>query len=257
MQFHARRRMGGIQPRGKTTYLADDPEKLVLFGIFRGAFQCGGASSRGRDIAAMNDPDRHDVDRLLREARGGDSGALGEMLELFRNYLTLLSRLQIGRRLQGKLDAADVVQEVFLLAHDRFAQFRGGTESEFIGWLRQILASRLAELARHYYGAQSRDVRLECELAQELDASSRELDRALVARGSSPSQQAARREQAVLLANALERLPDHYREVIILHQLQDLSFTEVAERMERSLDSVKNLWIRALSRLRHLLGDAA
>jgi RNA polymerase sigma-70 factor, ECF subfamily len=205
----------------------------------------------------MDDCEGPEVGRLLRQARDGDSGALGGLLELYRNYLTLLSRLQIGRRLQGKLDAADVVQEVFLRAHDRFTQFRGGTEAEFIGWLRQILASRLAELARHYYGAQRRDVRLERELALELDASSRELDRGLVARGSSPSQRAARREQGVLLADALERLPEHYREVIILHQLQDLSFAEVADRMGRSLDSVKNLWIRALTRLRHLLGDAA
>lgn len=205
----------------------------------------------------MGDSESPDVDRLLQQARSGDSGALGEILEVYRNYLTLLSRLQIGRRLQGKLDAADVVQEVFLRAHGGFTQFRGGTEAEFIGWLRQILASRLAELVRHYYGALRRDVRLECELELELDASSRELDRGLVARGSSPSQQAARREQGVLLANALERLPEHYREVIILHQLQDLSFAEVAGRMGRSLDSVKNLWIRALTRLRQLLGDAA
>src|SRR5258708_9894818 len=140
----------------------------------------------------MDDCESSDADRLLQQAHAGDSGALGGLLELYRNCLTLLSRLQIGRRLQGKLDAADVVQEVFLRAHDRFAQFRGGTESEFIGWLRQILASRLAELARHYYGAQRRDVPLARELAPELDASSRELDRALVARGSAPRQQAAR-----------------------------------------------------------------
>jgi RNA polymerase sigma-70 factor (ECF subfamily) len=205
----------------------------------------------------MHDSDRPDVDCLLRQARAGDVGALGGLLEMYRNYLTLLARLHVGRRLQGKFDAADVVQEVFLRAHDCFAQFRGGTEAELIGWLRQILASRLAELTRHYYGAHRRDVRLERELALELDASSRELDRGLMARGSSPSQQAARREQAVLLADALGRLPEHYREVIILHQLQDLSFAEVADRMGRSLDSVKNVWIRALTRLRQLLGDTA
>ena len=100
-------------------------------------------------------------------------------------------------------------------------------------------------------------MRLERELALELDASSRDIDRKLVAPGSSPSQHAARREQAVILADALERLPVHYREVIILHQLEDLGFAEVAGRMGRSVDSVKNLWIRALTRLRRLLGDAA
>jgi RNA polymerase sigma-70 factor (ECF subfamily) len=206
---------------------------------------------------AMEDPDRPDAERLLRQARGGDMSSLGRLLQLYRNYLTLLTRLQIGRRLQGKFDPADVVQETFLRAHHRFRQFRGDREAEFIGWLRQILASRMAELVRRYYGAQSRDVRLERELALELDQSSRELDRGLVAPGSSPSQQATRREQALVLANALHQLPEHYREVIILHQLQDLSFPDVGRRMGRSLDSVKNLWIRALTRLRRLLGEAS
>ena len=90
-----------------------------------------------------------------------------------------------------------------------------------------------------------------------LDQSSCAIERHLVAPGSSPSQHAARREQAVILANALQQLPEHYREVIILHQLEDLAFPEVAERLGRSVDSVKNLWIRALTRLRHLLRGAA
>jgi RNA polymerase sigma-70 factor (ECF subfamily) len=71
---------------------------------------------------------------------------------------------------------------------------------------------------------------------------------------SSPSQSASRREQAVLLADALEKLPEDYREVIILSHLESLSFSEVARRMARSVDSVKNLWARALARLRRALG---
>jgi RNA polymerase sigma-70 factor (ECF subfamily) len=205
----------------------------------------------------VDEANRPDADRLLRQARAGDVADLGRLLEMYRNYLALLARLQIGRRLQGKLDPADAVQETFLRAHDRFGQFRGETEAEFLGWLRQILASRLAELVRHYYGAQRRDVRLEREIALGLDESSRELTHCLRDPGSSPSQQAARREQAVILADALEHLPEHYREVIILHQLEDLSFPEVARRMGRSLDSVKNVWVRALTRLRRLLGGAA
>src|SRR5260221_14731294 len=101
----------------------------------------------------MDDCESSDADRLLQQARAGDSGALGGLLEMYRNYLMLLSRLQIGRRLQGKLDAGDVVQEVFLRAHAHFGQFRGGSEAEFIRWLRQILASPQAELGRDYYGS--------------------------------------------------------------------------------------------------------
>ena len=202
-------------------------------------------------------PDVSHLEQLLRQARSGDHQAFGRLLEVYRNYLTLLARYQIGRRLQGKADPSDVIQETFLEAHRDFARFRGRTEAELVGWLRQILAGTYANLVRRYLGTPRRDVRLECDMAAELDRSSRLLDGALVAPGSSPSQRAARRDQAVLLADALERLPADYRDVLVLRHLEDLSFPEVARRLGRSLDSVKNLWARALARLRHALGGAS
>ena len=71
---------------------------------------------------------------------------------------------------------------------------------------------------------------------------------------SSPSQQASRREQVVLLADALALLPEDYREVIVLRHLEGLSFAEVGQRMGRSLDSVEKLWVRGLARLRQMMG---
>jgi RNA polymerase sigma-70 factor (ECF subfamily) len=166
----------------------------------------------------------------------------------------LLARLQIGRRLRGKADAADLVQETFLHAHRRFSRFAGTSEGELVSWLRQILATTTATLVRSYLGRKCRDLRLEQQLALELDQSSRSLDSALHAKISSPSHQAARREQAVLLAAALEELPAAYREVIILRHLEGMTFPEVAGRLGRSLDSVKNLWARGLAQLRRSLG---
>ena len=194
--------------------------------------------------------------RLLKLAQDGDGAALGQLLESCRPYLTLLARLQIDRRLRGKVDAADLVQETFLEAHRDFAQFRGTTEATLLAWLRQVLARNLANLGRRY-GTQRREVRLERALAVELDESSRVLDQGLAAPGSSPSHQAARREQAVLLADALDQLPADYREVLILRHLEGLSFPEVARRMGRSLDSVDKLWARALARLRRSLGGSS
>ena len=203
----------------------------------------------------MADVDSPDPERMIADARRGDSATLGQLLELYRGYLTILARLQIGRRLQSKLDPADVVQETFLQAHRMFAQFQGTTEGEFMNWLRQILVTKLANLVRHY-ATRARDVRLERELAAELDRSSYAMDRGLVATTSSPSQRAARREQAVLLADALERLPNDYREVMILHHLEGLTFPDVARRMGRTVNSVEKLWARGLVRLRELLGGA-
>jgi RNA polymerase sigma-70 factor (ECF subfamily) len=202
-------------------------------------------------MSACSSPD---PEQLLGLARAGEGRARGQLLEFYRPYLLLLARLQISRRLQPKTDAADLVQETFLQAHRHWAQFQGATEGELVAWLRQILASRLAKLLRRFCGTQRRDVRLERALVDELDQSSRVLDQSLAAPHSTPSSQAARREQAVLLADTLDRLPEDYREVLILHYLEGLSFPEVARRLGRTLDSVKNLWARALARLRQSLG---
>lgn len=195
--------------------------------------------------------------RLFRTARAGDGEALGGLLEGYRSYLALLARLQISRRLQSKIEPADVVQDVMLEAHRNFAQFRGSSEAQFVAWLRRMVADRLANLVRHYHGTKRRDIRLEREMAAAVDDSSRMLVNALAAPQSTPSERAARREQAVLLAEALDQLPDDQREVLVLHHLEEYSFPEIARLMERSIDSVKGLWTRGLAGLRRILGDAS
>jgi RNA polymerase sigma-70 factor (ECF subfamily) len=192
-------------------------------------------------------------DTLLAGARGGDRQALGSLLERYRPYLTLLARVQIGRRLQGKVDPADVVQDTFLAAHRHFGQFQGTSEANFVRWLRGVLAGNLAHLVRRYCKTQGRNLQLEQALEQELDSSSAVLEAGLAADGSTPSEQAARREQALILAAALEQLPADYREVILLRQMDGLTFPEVAARMARTEDSVQKLWVRALDRLRQVL----
>jgi RNA polymerase sigma-70 factor (ECF subfamily) len=193
-------------------------------------------------------------EELLGRARAGDQEALGRLLDGYRNYLRVLTRLRLHQSLQGKVSGSDVIQEACLRAYQRFAQFRGQTEAELLGWLREILAGVLANTIRHYHTRQ-RDVRLEARLTEDLDASSQALGRAVPGRGSSPSERAARREQAVRLADALADLPEHYREVLLLRHVEGLSFPEVAEHMGRTQGSVEKLWARALARLRDVLGD--
>src|SRR5437868_7661720 len=113
-----------------------------------------------------------DPEELLDRARAGGGLALGQLLELYRSYLALLARVQIGRQLQSKVDAADLVQDTFLEAHRHFGQFRGQTEAAFLRWLRQILAGVISNVLRHYLGTKGRDVRLERSIAAELEQSS-------------------------------------------------------------------------------------
>jgi RNA polymerase sigma-70 factor (ECF subfamily) len=190
---------------------------------------------------------------LIESALSGDEGASGRLLARYSNYLTLLARVEIGKRLQGKLDPADLVQETFLEAHRHFSAFRGTTEPEFVGWLRKIMAGVMANTIRRYFGTKARDPRLEQELQVGIDQSSCILAAELISPGSSPSESAARREQSVLFTDALDKLPDDYREVIVLRNLEGLTFAGVGERMGRSVDSVEKIWLRAIAKLRQIV----
>lgn len=194
---------------------------------------------------------------LIRAARDGGEPAFGRLLSRYENYLALLARVEVGRRLQGKLDPADLVQDTFLEAHRHFAGFRGATEPEFAAWLRQILAGVLANTLRRYFGTQARDPRVEQDLRAAVEQSSAVLAAQFAAPGPSPSDAAARREEAVLFADAIARLPEDYREVITLRHVEGLPFAAVAERMGRSLDSVEKLWVRAVGRLKQAMGGTS
>ena len=192
--------------------------------------------------------------QLLIEARGGDGATLGRLLEQYRNYLRLLARIEIGRKLQGKLDASDLVQEVFLDAHRYFPTFRGTAEAQFVHWLREILAGTLANQVRRYFGTQARDLKLERSIAADLDHSSMALGRIPVDPNPSPSEHVMRGEQSLLVAEALANLAPDYQTVIVLRHLEGLTFPQVALRMERSVDSVEKLWLRGLAQLRKTFG---
>lgn len=192
---------------------------------------------------------------LLAQAKTGSEASRGELFEHYRGYLDLISSVELGRRLKTKVDPSDIVQETFLEAHRSFDSFRGESEGEFTAWLRTILGRRVAHLVRRYLRNQGRDVRREQTLDLTLDASSRAVEHGLNAIQPSPSKGASQREESVLLANALARLPPDYREVVVLRHFEGLAFVEVGERMGRSLDSVQKLWIRALGRLRQELRE--
>ena len=194
---------------------------------------------------------------VLARARAGDPAALGRLLDQHRLYLAVLARGQLDRVLRAKVDASDVVQETFLEAHRDFAQFRGQTAGELVAWLRQILTRNLANQARHYRDTRRRDVRREQELGAIPGGSAEGPGDGPAAPVSTPSQAAGRREAIDLLADALVRLPDDYRQVIVLRNLEELSFADVAGRMGKTVDSVKKLWARGLAQLRGLLPEIA
>jgi RNA polymerase sigma-70 factor (ECF subfamily) len=196
-------------------------------------------------------------DRLLAALRTGDVAAAADRLGRYRDWLRLLARVQLEGRFQAKLDASDVVQQALLEAYKALPQFRGTTEPELLGWLRQVLAHALAHEVRRFRGTQARDVGREVSLDRELAASSERLNDLLAAPGPSPSGAAERHEQGLALADVLSRLPPDYRDVIVLRNLEGLSHEETARRLGRSPGAVRMLWVRALARLRREMEDDA
>jgi RNA polymerase sigma-70 factor (ECF subfamily) len=191
---------------------------------------------------------------LLEKARAGEASALGRLLDLYRNYLRLLARAQIGAGLRVRLDPSDLVQETLMEAHRDFPRFAGTTERELTAWLRQILVRNLADqVKRHRAGA--RDWKRQESLEALLQRSGEAAERALAGSLSTPSARAARREQAVLLADALARLPPDYREVILLRNLEHRKFDEIGARLGRSPGAARMLWARALEKLSQLVED--
>src|SRR4029077_349789 len=102
-----------------------------------------------------------DPEFLLVLAKAGDGAALGRLLERYRNYVGLLIRLQVSRRLRRKVDIEDLLQEIWLEIHRKIALFRGGSEREFLTWARRLIGSIVANQVRHYLGTKGRDLRLE------------------------------------------------------------------------------------------------
>ena len=205
--------------------------------------------------AASDSPDEVPVPKLLQQARSGNTEALGQILQLYRNYLTILATTQLDRRLRRRVSPSDLVQDAMLAAHSDFAAFKGGSERELLAWLRQILINCLHHVIETHLRAKMRDMRREISVEQvgaSLDRSACNFTSMFADRGPSPSAPMQLRERAVALADQLSRLPSQYRDVIVLRNLQGLSFEEVADRMDRKPGTVRMLWLRAIEKFKQI-----
>jgi RNA polymerase sigma-70 factor (ECF subfamily) len=182
----------------------------------------------------------------LESARRGDAESLGALLESFRPYVGVLVRALRPQRVQARVEEADLVQEALLEATRSFPGFAGATLAELTVWLRQIVVRTTGRAVRALVGTRKRDPGRE-EPAEELDA--------LAASDSSPSAVAVRHEEAVRMADALARLPEDMRQVLLGRHVDDLPHAAIAERLGRSEAAVRMLYLRALARLRELYRD--
>lgn len=209
-------------------------------------------SARARNLGPLRPESAQVAASAVGAIMGREAETHGLVLEKFRHYLLLLARLHLGDQLQAKLDPSDVVQQTLLEAHQKRAQFRGQSEAEMAGWLRQMLAYCIADALRAF-GRAKRDAAQERSLEAALDDSSARVEAWLAAEQSSPSEQAVRQKQLLQLAEALAQLPEDQRHAVELKHLQGHSVAAIAQRLGRSETAVGGLLRRGMTKLRELL----
>jgi RNA polymerase sigma-70 factor (ECF subfamily) len=204
----------------------------------------------------MTAPQDLDTDQLLQQAGQGDPDARAELLIRHRPRLRQLIAIRMDRRLAVRIDPSDVVQETLATAVQQLSDYLRRRPLPFYPWLRQLACDRLADLHRRHIRAQKRSVTREEEQAPALpDESALELAARLLARGSSPSARLRRHELRDRVQEALAQLPGPDREVLVLRHLEQLSTSEISAVLGLSEGAVYTRHLRALERLRRLLGD--
>jgi RNA polymerase sigma-70 factor (ECF subfamily) len=199
-----------------------------------------------------------DTEELLRRADAGDASAAGELLDRHRARLRQMVAVRIDPRLAARVDPSDVVQEALAEASQKLTGYAERRPVPLYPWLRRITWERLAHLHSQHIGAQKRSVTREGRQEFVLsDQSAMQLVDRLVASGTSPSGRLVREEMRGRVREALERLPSHYREVVILRHLEQLTFDETAAVLGITEAATRSRYRRAVERLHNQLsGDS-
>jgi RNA polymerase sigma-70 factor (ECF subfamily) len=199
--------------------------------------------------------DFDDIENLLRCAAQGDAQAQAELFERYRPRLKKMVRLRLNRRLQGRIDDSDIVQDALLTASRRFPEYATNPQAPFFLWLRRITADKLLEIHRNHLKTQARDAEREISLHRGAlpPATSMSLAAQLVGRLTSPSQAAVKAEMRLQLQEALNSLDPLDREILALRHFEQLSNVEAAQELELEPSAASKRYVRALNRLQNIL----
>jgi RNA polymerase sigma-70 factor (ECF subfamily) len=197
----------------------------------------------------------HEASDLLRRLASGDGAAAAELFVAYRARLRLMVRLRLDRRLQGRLDPSDVLQEAFLDVARRAPEYAANPTLTPYLWLRYLTGQRLMQLHRHL-GTQMRDAGQEISLYHGAlpQASSVSLAQHLLGRLTAPSVAAARAEMQLRVQEALNAMEAMDREVLTLRHFEMLTNEETAAVLGIRKSAASNRYVRALRRLKEALG---
>jgi RNA polymerase sigma-70 factor (ECF subfamily) len=199
--------------------------------------------------------DKGHIDDLIRRAVSGEESAMTELFDSHRDRLRRMVRLRLDRRLQGRVDPSDVLQDAYVDLVERLPEYASRSGLPFFLWLRLVVGERLLRVHRHHLGAALRDASREISLHQGgmPQASSASLAAQLLGRITPASQAAARMELQHLLQEALNGMEPIDREVIALRHFEDLSNDEVAAALGLSKAAASKRYVRAMVRLKGIV----
>ncbi len=192
-----------------------------------------------------------DTEILIAKAGLGDRSSERELFERHRARLRKMVSVRMDPRLAARFDPSDVVQEALLTASIQLPQYAQTRGLPFYPWLRQLAWQRLVDLHNHHFTAQRRSVVREVGM-QLSDESVLKLAEPFVSREASPSNTVEREELSLSIQNALSRLPDDDREVLVMRHLEQMSVSEIAAVLGLSESAVKMRRLRAVRRFKEL-----
>lgn len=200
-------------------------------------------------------PDSLTTNELLNEAGAGNAQALDRLLDRHRGALLQLVRYRLDRRIATRVDASDVVQDVLLEASRRLAEYLRSPAMPFHLWLRGLARDRMIDVHRRHRLAERRSVDRELKPAASApDRSEFDLIGQLGDHGMTPAAAAIRRELAERFRDAVDRLEDADREIVLMRHVEQLSNSEAAQALGLTTAAAGMRYLRALRRLRELLG---
>jgi RNA polymerase sigma-70 factor (ECF subfamily) len=190
--------------------------------------------------------------RLLERVARGDRLGLDELLERHRARLLRVVELRLDRRVRGRVDASDVIQEACVEACQRLGEYQRDASVPFFVWLRFLAVQKLGQIHRRELGVQARDAGREVDLGGGalLDDTSAALAEHLVGKLTGPSEAALRAERKLRLQAAIVRLREGDREVLALRHFEQLSNSEIAHVLGISESAACRRYVRGLERLK-------
>lgn len=197
------------------------------------------------------------TESLLRRAAQGEEGALAELFDGYRGRLRRMVRLRLDRRLQGRVDPSDVIQDAYLDLSRKLPEYAARPNLPIYLWLRLVVGERLLRVHRQHLGAAMRDADREISINQGVvpRASSASLAAQLLGHFTSASRALVRAEMQHQLQDALDNLDPVDREVIAMRHFEDLSNDEVAAALSLTKGAASKRYVRAMLRLKAQIGS--